>query len=47
MHSHATQQLDVEVPHVELAPAGLTDQREGLDQESIKRLTATSSIAER
>ena len=47
MHGRAAQELHVEVPHVELAPAGLADQGERLDQQPIERLAAAGPVAKR
>ena len=47
MHGRAAQELHIEVPHVELAPAGLAHQRERLDEQPIERLAAAGPIAQR
>ena len=47
MDGRAAQQLHVEVPHVELAPARLAHQGERLDQQPVERLAAAGPVAER
>ena len=43
---HAADQLHVEVPHVEHAPAGLADHGERLDQQVVERLAVGDALAE-
>jgi hypothetical protein len=47
MHCRAAQQLDVEVPHIQLAAARLANQGKRFDQEPIERFAAAGSIAQR
>jgi hypothetical protein len=37
VQDHAAHELDIEVPHLEHAPAGFTQRREGFDQEVVER----------
>ena len=46
-HGDAAEDLHVEVPHVERAPARLADQGKGLRQHPLERLVAANPIAQR
>ncbi len=47
VHGDAAQNLHVEVPHVERAPAGLAHQGKGLGQNVVQRFAALGAIAQR
>ena len=47
VEDHAADQLDVEVTHVERAPAGLTAERERLVQQVVERLPVARPLAQR
>jgi hypothetical protein len=46
VQDHAADHLDVEVPHVHAAAADLPDEREGLGQELLQRLTLARALAQ-
>ena len=46
MEDHAANQLNVEVPHVERAAAGLADDGEGFRQEIVERFPFAETLAE-
>ena len=46
MEHHAADQLDVEVAHAHVAPAGLADDREALRQQVVERLAVARAGAQ-